>query len=165
MRHRDVSQTLRCDGWIFQPVNIAYAGGYIFSSKDNSSRSRWMSSSVSRANHIVRRRGSEYSQTLRNTQISRVSVPSTDQKPESTTTHPRAKRDQWMKTKQAGWDRYEGSVLYVMYSSVAHCKANYIFSLKCQICNSVTLGFSQRCWVKCRDHKEVFSRLSNFLHC
>lgn len=32
----------------------------------------------------------------------------------------------------------------VTYSSVAHCKANYIFSLKCQMCNSVTSGFSRR---------------------
>lgn len=37
MRHRDVFQTLRCDGWIFQQVYIVHAGGYIFSSEDNSS--------------------------------------------------------------------------------------------------------------------------------
>lgn len=37
MRYRDVFQTLRCDGWIFQLVNIVHAGGCIFSSEDNSS--------------------------------------------------------------------------------------------------------------------------------
>lgn len=39
MRHQDVSQTLRYDGWIFQPVNIVQAGGYIFFSEDKSSSS------------------------------------------------------------------------------------------------------------------------------
>lgn len=46
MRHHDVSQTLRCDGWIVQPVNIVQAGGYIFFSEDKSSSSDGLVSPV-----------------------------------------------------------------------------------------------------------------------
>lgn len=88
----DISVSKYCTGWrlyIFQRVQ--------FKQFRWSRRVPWMWSSESRANYIARRRGSEHIQTLRNTQISRVPVLSTDQRLESSTTPPRATRDQWMK--------------------------------------------------------------------
>ncbi len=144
----DISASKYCTGWrlyIFQRGQIKQFRW--------SRWVPWMWPSVSRANYIARRRGSEHIQTLRNTQISRVPVLSTDQRLESSTTPPRATRDQWMK--QNGPVESAMRAVYVTYSSVAHCKANYIFSLKCQMCNSVTSGVLRRYSVKCRDSKVV----------
>ncbi len=144
----DISASKYCTGWrlyIFQRGQIKQFRW--------SRWVPWMWPSVSRANYIARRRDRSTFrpwETLRSPEC-----PSYQQiKDWSLPQHPLGRRGT-SGMKQNGPVESAMRAVYVTYSSVAHCKANYIFSLKCQMCNSVTSGFLRRYSVKCRDRKVV----------